>query len=121
MSIFAETLKEMMDGAELSYTDEAVGLCEQYYELVVQANKQVNLTRITSEQQAAQMHFFGALELLKYVDIPQGAKVVDIGTGAGFPGVPLKIVRSDIDMTLMDSAGKKTAFVKDAAEQVFSR
>jgi 16S rRNA (guanine527-N7)-methyltransferase len=118
MSIFAETLKQMMDGAELKYTDEAIELCEQYYELVLEANKRTNLTRITSEQQAAQMHYFGAIELLKYVDIPQGASVIDIGTGAGFPGVPLKIVRGDIDMTLVDAAGKKTAFVKGAAEQV---
>jgi len=118
MSIFADTLKQLMNGAKLKYTDEAIELYEQYYKLVVDANERMNLTRITSEEQAAQMHFFGAIELLKYVDIPQGARVIDIGTGAGFPGVPLKIVRGDIDMTLMDSAGKKTAFVKSAAEQI---
>ncbi|MBT3318408.1 MAG: 16S rRNA (guanine(527)-N(7))-methyltransferase RsmG [Clostridia bacterium] len=118
MSIFSETLKQMMDDGQIKYTDEAVELCERYYELVIEANKRTNLTRITSEAQAAQMHFYGAIELLKYVDIPPGASVIDIGTGAGFPGIPLKIVRGDIDMTLVDSAGKKTAFVKSAAEQV---
>ncbi len=118
MSIFTETLRQKMKTANLACTDEDARLCEQYYKLVVEANKRVNLTRITSEEQAAQMHFFGAIELLKFLDIAQGARVIDIGTGAGFPGVPLKIVRGDIDMTLMDAAGKKTEFVKSATAQI---
>lgn len=118
MSIFTDTLRQRTNEANIDCTDEAIERCEQYYKLVVDANKRTNLTRITSEEQAAQMHFFGAIELLKYVDIPIGARVIDIGTGAGFPGVPLKIVRGDIDMTLMDAASKKTDFVKSAAAQI---
>lgn len=118
MSIFAETLKQLIKQSGISCTGEAMALCEQYYKLVVDANKRTNLTRITSESQAAQMHFFGAIELLKYVELPQGAKVIDIGTGAGFPGVPLKIVRDDIDMTLLDSSGKKSEFVRQATKEI---
>ena len=118
MSEFIQTLSELIEENNIAATDEAVALCEKYYKLVVDANKRTNLTRITSESEAAQMHFFGAIELLKFVEIEQGASVIDIGTGAGFPGVPLKIVREDIEMTLLDSSGKKMDFVREAVSKI---
>ncbi len=61
MSEFIQTLSKLIKQSNVSTSDEAIELCEQYYKLVVEANKQVNLTRITSESEAAQMHFFGAI------------------------------------------------------------
>lgn len=116
MSIFKNTLVELIANSNIHCAEDTADKCEAYFNLLIEANKTTNLTRITDEQEAAKMHFFGAIELLKYLDLPEGAKVIDVGTGAGFPGIPLKIARPDLDMTLMDSAGKKTAFVKSAAE-----
>ena len=116
MSIFKDTLQQLIANNSIPCAENTADKCEAYFKLLVEANKTTNLTRITDEQEAAKMHFFGAIELLKYIELPKGAKVIDIGTGAGFPGIPLKIARPDLDITLMDSAGKKTAFVKSAAE-----
>lgn len=118
MSIFKNTLEELITTSNIRCANHTADTCEAYFGLLIEANKTTNLTRITDEQEAAKMHFFGAIELLKYLELPEGAKVIDIGTGAGFPGIPLKIARPDLDMTLMDSAGKKTAFVKSAAETI---
>jgi 16S rRNA (guanine527-N7)-methyltransferase len=118
MSEFKKTLEQLMSSSKLGSNEEMLDLCERYYEFVVEANKRTNLTRIISADHAAKMHFFGAIQLLEFVDIPLGANVIDIGTGAGFPGVPLKIARRDFNMTLLDSAGKKTAFVQNTTEQI---
>ena len=75
-----------------------------------------NLTAIVEEDSAAWLHFYDSIFCASL--IPQGAKVLDVGTGAGFPGIPLKIVRPDIQLTLMDSAGKKVDFVQSAAERL---
>lgn len=116
MSIFKNTLEELLTTNNIHCAEDTADKCEVYFNLLIEANKTTNLTRITDEQEAAKMHFFGAIELLKYLELPEGAKVIDVGTGAGFPGIPIKIARPDLDMTLMDSAGKKTAFVKNAAD-----
>ena len=72
------------------------------------ANEQFNLTRITSEDEVHRKHF---LDSLKAIDlIPQNAKVVDIGAGGGFPSLPIKIARPDINLTMIDSVEKKVNF-----------
>jgi 16S rRNA (guanine527-N7)-methyltransferase len=73
-----------------------------------------NLTRITDKAQAARSHFADAMVLAKYLDLPRGCRIADVGTGAGFPGVPIKLLRPDIHLTLLDAAGKKTEFIKSA-------
>jgi 16S rRNA (guanine527-N7)-methyltransferase len=88
--------------------------CAAYYEHVVEANKHQNLTRITDEAQAADQHFADAMVLCRAYNLPEGCRVIDIGTGAGFPGVPLKLIRPDIDMSLLDASGKKTDFIRQA-------
>ncbi len=117
MSIFSDTLERLIKENGIEYPPDTIVKCEQYFRLLVEANKTTNLTRITDEAAAAQMHFFGAMELTKHFGLPDGAKVIDVGTGAGFPGIPLKIIRPYLDITLMDSVGKKTDFIKTAAKR----
>ena len=117
MSIFSDTLENLIDDNGIDCPPDTVVKCEEYFRLLVEANKTTNLTRITDEKAAAQLHFFGAMELIKHYALPDGAKVIDVGTGAGFPGIPLKIIRPDLEMTLMDSVGKKTDFIKTAASK----
>ena len=82
-----------------------------YYEMLVDRNRRVNLTRITSPNEVAEKHFADSVLGAKL--IPEGARVVDVGTGAGFPGIPLKIVRPDIELVLVDSLGKRVAFLNE--------
>lgn len=118
MSLFKETLERCLKNAGIEYNEKQIELSEEYYKLVIEANKSFNLTRITGEEDAARQHFSEAAILLKYYQPPQSAKIIDIGSGAGFPGIPLKIMRPDFDMTLLDSSEKKADFIKSAAEKI---
>lgn len=74
-------------------------------------NEHVNLTAITEPDEIAVKHFADSLSVLKAADFPAGSSVIDIGCGAGFPGLPMLIARPDLDITFLDSVGKKLAFI----------
>ena len=76
---------------------------DRYAALLVDWNQRMNLTAITDPQGIVVKHFIDSLLLLKVWQPPRGAAVIDVGTGAGFPGVPLKICRPDLSLTLLDS------------------
>lgn len=118
MSIFRDTLRHSLDDAGITYDADQITLCEEYYKLVFQANKLMNLTRITDEADAARQHFADAIKVLRFLILPPNSTVIDIGTGAGFPGMPVKIIRPDINLTLLDSSEKKTDFIKASAEKL---
>lgn len=83
----------------------------RYYELLIEWNEKMNLTAITEEREVAEKHF--ADSLLPMELIPKNAKCIDVGTGAGFPGVPLMIMRPDITVTLLDSLNKRLIFLDE--------
>lgn len=87
---------------------------EKYYALLVEVNKSFNLTAITAEREVAVKHFLDSLTCEAVVRRNGSIKVVDIGTGAGFPGLPLKIYRPDINLTLVESLEKRVKFLKEA-------
>lgn len=91
---------------------------DRYAELLIEWNGRMNLTAIVEPEEIAVKHFLDCLMLLKYVDIPNGAEVIDIGTGAGFPGVVLKIARPDIKLTLLDSLQKRIGFLDDLCSEL---
>ena len=82
-----------------------------YYEMLIEKNKVMNLTAITEPREVLEKHFLDSV--LPSRLIPHGASVIDVGTGAGFPGVPLLIIRDDIDVTLLDSLNKRLVFLND--------
>lgn len=88
-----------------------------YANTLVQWNEKMNLTGITEPDDIVIKHFVDSLMLLDYCDIPQGASIIDVGTGAGFPGIPLLIARNDIKLTLMDSLQKRLTFLDDVLRQ----
>ncbi len=118
MSLFDDTLKTALTDAGIPADKALITRCHTYYTHVVRANEQLNLTRITDESQAAVQHFADAMRLVRFLELPRGCRVIDAGTGAGFPGVPIKLLRSDIDLTLLDASGKKTDFVRSALESM---
>ena len=89
-----------------------------YYELLIDYNKKVNLTAITEPKEVAIKHFLDSVSILGVCDISCSSKIIDVGTGAGFPGLPLKIVRPDIDLTLVDSLNKRVEFLKTCVREL---
>ncbi len=90
----------------------------KYLDLLLIWNEKINLTAITDPKEAIIKHFLDSLMLLKHVDISKGAKFIDVGTGAGFPGVPIKIMRPDIEVTLLDSLNKRLNFLKEVGNEL---
>lgn len=89
-----------------------------YAEFLVEYNEKVNLTAITEPIEILRKHFIDSILLTKYVDIPLNSTLIDVGTGAGFPSVPIKIYRPDIKITLLDSLNKRIDYLKQLCEKL---
>lgn len=87
-----------------------------YYDLLIETNKVINLTSITEERDVVYKHFIDSIALKSYINI-SGGKVIDVGTGAGFPGIPLAIVYANTDFTLMDSLNKRVQFLNKVIKE----
>ncbi|GHU54505.1 hypothetical protein FACS1894132_09240 [Clostridia bacterium] len=105
-------MKKLFTQANISITNTQIEKLSKYSEFLLEYNKKINLTRITVPEDIIIKHFIDSVIILNYIDIPQNAKLADVGTGAGFPGVPLKIFRPDIDLTLVDSLNKRVVFLE---------
>ena len=88
-----------------------------YGNLLLEWNEKINLTAITAPEDVLYKHFYDCILFFKHNDVPQGASLIDVGTGAGFPGLVLKIVREDLKVTLLDSLNKRITFLKDVIEK----
>jgi len=88
-----------------------------YYDFLEKRGKHVNLTAISGVEEVARLHFLDSIALLKATPF-KSRKVIDIGSGAGFPGVPLKIAEPTIDLTLLDATGKKISFLSDLCAEL---
>lgn len=113
MTILSETLVNGCREIGIEITSEQIKLFEMYYKLIVETNKKLNLTSIVGEKEVATKHFIDSLTCLKVIDNnSKNIRLMDIGTGAGFPGVPLKICRREINIILVDSVEKKARFLE---------
>lgn len=101
-----------------SLNDTQLAQLEAYYKLLVSWNEKINLTAITEPQDVAVKHFADSLSGLDCVDIPQNSKIIDVGTGAGFPGIVLKIARPDLNLTLLDSLNKRLVFLQEVLDEL---
>lgn len=98
-------------GAYIAADEEKKEKLVRYYELLIERNNVMNLTAVTDPEGVVTRHF--ADSILGASLIPEGARVIDVGTGAGLPGVPLKIMRPDIELTLLDSLNKRIGFLSE--------
>ncbi len=100
----------------INLTDIQLEKFQIYYNLLIETNKVINLTSITEEKDVVLKHFIDSLAIKNYIDISNG-RVIDIGTGAGFPGIPLAIIYNDTQFTLMDSLNKRINFINTVMEE----
>lgn len=91
---------------------------QKYYEILNEWNNFMNLTAITEYSDVLKKHFLDSLSIVKAVDIKDGEMLLDVGTGAGFPGIPLKIVFPNLRIVLLDSLGKRIRFLNHVIEEL---
>ena len=115
-------MREMIDILAAACTEAGILLAEDQYqqlegyaEAMVERNRVMNLTAITDPEGVAIKHLFDCIQVLDKLAIPEGARVIDVGTGAGFPGIPFAILRPDLEVHLLDSTAKKLRFIEEAA------
>lgn len=111
-----EEYDRVFGSANLTVTDEEYEKLSAYSKLLCEWNEKVNLTAITEPTEIVVKHFFDSIYPFTLFDVKEGASIADIGTGAGFPSCPLKIVRDDIKLTLLDSLQKRIVFLAQLSE-----
>ncbi len=115
----AETsLSELLRSAGIKYTDEQIEMLERFSVLLLEKNRSLNLTAITDPEEVKIKHFLDSLYLLRYHCFSPGEKVLDLGTGGGFPGIPLKVFFPETEFVLLDSVNKKLEFIREAVGEM---
>lgn len=113
-----ELFKEKLDELNISYDEEKLNTLEKYYEKLVSYNEKVNLTAITKKEDVYLKHFYDSLTIARVIDLNKVNNLLDIGSGAGFPGIVLKIFYPNLDVTLIDSNNKKTTFLAYISQEL---
>lgn len=116
--IRTEYMKEIAIAEGFELNEIELKKLDSYAEILIEWNQKVNLTAITDPEEIAVKHFLDSFLLLKCVSIPLGASIIDIGTGAGFPSMPCKIIREDLNITLLDSLNKRILFLKELSNRL---
>jgi len=102
----------------LTFSERQIKQFEDYYRILIEWNHVMNLTAITEYEEVVEKHFIDSLSIINAVDFSEIFNIIDIGTGAGFPGIPLKIAFPDINITLLDSLNKRVKFLNEVIEQL---
>jgi 16S rRNA (guanine527-N7)-methyltransferase len=116
--IFREELNKAATFYQLPLSQDQVEAYTKYFDLLIEWNQQVNLTAITQPDQVAVKHMIDSISCFDSSVFFAGARMIDVGTGAGFPGLPLKIFQSDLELTLLDSLNKRVKFLQCVVDEL---
>lgn len=114
--LFNKLLEEKMESINLNCSEEQFNKIFKFKELLLEWNTKINLTAIVDDNEIIDKHFVDSLLISDY--IKENSKIIDVGTGAGFPGIPISIIRKDLDITLLDSLKKRINFLNEVISSV---
>ena len=111
---FIEEIKKL----GITPTKDKLQKLEKFYQLLIEWNKKINLTRITNKEEVYLKHFYDSLTIVKEVDLTKANTLCDVGTGAGFPGIVLKIFYPNLKITLIDSLLKRVKYLNEIIKEL---
>ena len=110
---FKNKIIELSNKINVEITDEQISKYYEYMNLLLEWNEKINLTAITKEDEIILKHFIDSMTVIKYIE--KNSEIIDVGTGAGFPGIPIAIMRKDTNLTLLDSLNKRVIFLNEVS------
>lgn len=118
MNYNLEKFQKGLDELQITLSEEQINRFMKYYEMLIEKNKVMNLTAITEFDEVIEKHFLDSISLIKVKNLNQKLSVLDLGTGAGFPGIPLKIAFPELEVTLVDSLNKRILFLQEVIAEL---
>lgn len=109
-------LKEISKEINIDLNEEQLDKFKKYMDLLLEWNEKINLTAITKEDEVILKHFIDSMTVLKHIE--DGTSIVDVGTGAGFPGIPVSIANDNVNVTLVDSLNKRISFLQEVISEI---
>jgi 16S rRNA (guanine527-N7)-methyltransferase len=115
---YYDILKQASDNESLDFDEDKYGKFIKYKELIKEWNEKINLTAITEDSEIIKKHFIDSIKVFKFKELKNAKKVIDIGTGGGFPGIPMKIINPGSKIVLLDSLNKRINFLNEVIKEL---